>query len=185
MLPWLPLLVSYHILSIELQLLLAQQGAISSLSPLGVTLVLRTASHRSAAWHSPCHRWTLAQELLIKEHVRTAPSCHPCESRHLGPSHTLLHTAVLIKGALGRTKRAYKTKSPPQRRTYVWNTGVCHTELVRGEKHLPNFDIWKVDGNWSKSWSKMALAGGYNHTLNCMQMVPRSWTPDSLGRHSG
>ena len=26
---------------------------------------------------------------------------------------------------------------------------------------------------------KMALAGGYNHTLNCMQMVPRSWTPDS------
>lgn len=26
---------------------------------------------------------------------------------------------------------------------------------------------------------KMALAGGYNHTLNCMQMAPRSWTPDS------
>lgn len=63
------------------------------------TLVLRTASHRSAAWHSPCHRWTLAQELLIKEHVRTAPSCHPCESQHLQPSRTLLNAAVLMKGA--------------------------------------------------------------------------------------
>lgn len=30
-----------------------------------------------------CHRWTMAQELLIKEHVRTAPSCHLCESWHL------------------------------------------------------------------------------------------------------
>lgn len=73
-------------------------------------LVLRTASHRSAAWHSPCHRWTLAQELLIKEHVRTAPSCHPRESRHLRPSHTLLDTAVLIKGALGRTKRSVQNE---------------------------------------------------------------------------
>lgn len=73
-------------------------------------LVLRTVSHRSAAWHSPCHRWTLAQELLIKEHVRTAPSCHPRESRHLRPSHTLLDTAVLIKGALGRTKRSVQNE---------------------------------------------------------------------------
>lgn len=70
-----------------------------SLSSLGVTLVFRTTLHRSAAWHSPCHRWTLAQELLIKEHVRTAPSCHPCESQHLQPSHTLLEAAVLMKGA--------------------------------------------------------------------------------------
>lgn len=63
------------------------------------TLAWRTVSHWSAAWHSPGHRWTLAQELLIKEHVRTAPSCHPCESQHLQPSHTLLDAAVLMKGA--------------------------------------------------------------------------------------
>lgn len=170
----------YYILSIGLQLLLAQQGGISCLSPLSVTLVLRTAPHRSAAWHSPCHRWTLAQELLIKEHVRTAPSCHPCESWHLQPSHTLLDTAVLMKAALGRTKKreAYKTKSPSQRCLCVWHTA----RHIRQERIcLSFFDISKVNVNWSKSWSKMELAGGYNHTLNCMQMVPRSWTPDSLG----
>lgn len=80
------------------------------------TLVLRTASHRSAAWHSPCHRWTLAQELLIKEHVRTAPSCHPCESQHLQPSRTLLNAAVLMKGAWRRTKqRGTQNKTIHQR----------------------------------------------------------------------
>lgn len=80
---------------------MAVVGTVAGIFPVFTlcTLVLRTASHRSAAWHSPCHRWTLAQELLIKEHVRTAPSCHPCESQHLQPSHTLLDAAVLMKGA--------------------------------------------------------------------------------------
>lgn len=185
MLPWLHLLVSYHILSIELHLLLAQQGGHSA-SLACLHLVLRTASHRSAAWHSPCHRWTLAQELLIKEHVRTAPSCHPCESRHLGPSHTLLDTAVLIKGALGRTKRRVQNEvTSTKNRGCMSETQAGANLGVKEEEYLSWFDIWKVDGNWSKPWSKMALAGGYNHTLNCMQMVPTSWTPDSLGRHSG
>lgn len=80
----------------ELQLLFEQQEGRNA-SP--ARLHSRTASHRSAAWHSHCHIWTVARELLIKERVRTAPSCHPCESRHLGPSHTLLDTAALIKAA--------------------------------------------------------------------------------------
>lgn len=176
-------LLPYHLLSTVFQTLSAQRGGIPHLSPLGVTFVLKTAIHRSVAWHSLCHRWTLAQELLIKEHVRRARSCHPCESRHLRPSHTLLDTAALIKGALGRTKRECTTgKLPSLREIHVWNTAVCH---ARGRKNISNFDLWKVDGNWSKSWSKMAVAGGYNHTLNCMQMIARSWTPDSVGRHSG
>lgn len=133
-----PPLLSYHIISIESQLLFGtagrKGGGTAHLLPVSTWCYIGFEDSFSSICclaQPPCHRWTLAQELLIKEHVRTAPSCPPCESRHLQPSHTLLDKAVLIKVSLDRTKGSV------QNRITSTKKGVCLKQRCQGRSVFP------------------------------------------------
>lgn len=145
--------------------------------------VWQTYSHRSSGWQTPppCRcRWTMAQERLIKEHVRTAPSCHLYESWNL----TTASSSALPPDALMLIKAAFRTQNGKDKfkigsinRGKGWNGKVFHSKknACEYDQIMTNNVHGRTEGSSIRSFESRPL---------CSMQIDSKWEAGFAGRLS-